>query len=216
LKFFNEIEDKQKSLEAKLLKLENDLKRLQSHDSPPPSLISTRPPPQPVFQPDRKFNIVVYGIDESPPNTNRPSRLQKDIKNVLTAFTPIVTTLEPNAIKDCFRLGKFNPNGTRPRPLMVIFLRSVDVSSILSNRKLLKSPIFIKPDMSVEERKNEALLLKERRSLIEKGVAQNKIKLRGSTLFVDNQPHCKIHNFQLQSCDSQTDSNQTDSASNSN
>jgi len=81
---------------------------------------------------------------------------------------------------------------------MVKFLRSVDVSSILSNRKLLKSPIFIKPDMSVEERKNEALLLKERCSLIEKGIAQNKIKL------------------QLQSCDSQTDSNQTDSASNSN
>jgi len=49
--------------------------------------------------------------------------------------------------------------------------------------------------MSVEERKNEALLLKERRSLIEKGVARKRIKLRSSTLFVDNQPHCKIHNF---------------------
>ena len=58
---------------------------------------------------------------------------------------------------------------------MVKSLRSVDISSILSNRKLLKSPVFIKPYMS-----------------------------------------CKIHNFQLQSCDSQTDSNQTDSASNSN
>ena len=75
-----------------------------------------------------------------------------------------------------------------------------------------KAPIFIKPDMSVEERKNEALLLKERHSLIEKGVARNRIKLCSSTLFVDNQPHCKIHNFQLQSCDSQTESNQTDSA----
>jgi len=207
------LQDKQKSLEAKLLKLENELKR---HDSPSPSLTSTRPTPEPVFQPDKKFNIVVYGIDESPPNTDRPSRLQKDIKNVLTAFTPILTTLEPNAIKDCSPLGKFNPNGTRPRPLMVKFLRSIDISSILSNRKLLKSHIFIKPDMSVEERKNEALLLNERLSLIEKGVTRNRNKPRSSTLFVDNQPHCKIHNFELQSCDSQTDSNQTDSASNSN
>ena len=182
--------------------------------APIPQFTSTKSciSPQPVLQSDRKFNILVYGIDESPPITDRSSRLQNDIKNVLTVFNPIITTLEPNAIKDCFRLGKFNPNSTRPRPLMVKFLRSIDVASILSNRKLLKASIFIKPDMSVEERKNEALLLKERRSLIEKGVARNRIKLHSSTLFVDNQPHCKIHNFQLQSCDSQTESNQTDSA----
>ena len=42
--------------------------------------------------------VVVYGIDESPPNTDRPSRLQNDIKNVLTAFTPILTTLESRTV----------------------------------------------------------------------------------------------------------------------
>ena len=56
--------------------------------------------------------------------------------------------------------------------------------------------------MTAEERKNEALLLKERRSLIKKGVARNRIKIRNFELLVDNQPHCKIHNFQLQFCDS--------------
>lgn len=58
----------------------------------------------------------------------------KDIENVLTAFTSIDTSLESNAIKDCFCLGKFNPSNTRLRLLMVKFLRSADVSSILSKK----------------------------------------------------------------------------------
>jgi len=41
---------------------------------------------------------------------------------------------------------------------------------------------------------NEALLLKQRQSLIKKGVACNR---RSSELFIDIQPQCKVHNFQL-------------------
>jgi len=64
---------------------------------------------------------------------------------MLNAIAPIDSTLQSNEIKDCFRLGKFNSSNTRPRPLMVKFLKATDISSILSNIKLLKPPIFIKP-----------------------------------------------------------------------
>ena len=43
---------------------------------------------------DRKFNIVMYGIKESPPNTNRPNRLQQDLTNINNAFSQTGLTLE--------------------------------------------------------------------------------------------------------------------------
>jgi len=48
-------------------------------------------------------------------------------------------------------------------------------------------PIYIKPDLSPEERAKESILLKERWGLIQKGAERKQIKLRNGALFVDNQ-----------------------------
>ena len=56
----------------------------------------------------------------------------------------------------------------------------------------------MKPDLTAEERVAESLLLKERRCLIEKGVARQFIKIRNQSLFVLNKLHATIQNQQLQ------------------
>ena len=38
---------------------------------------------------DKKFNLVVYGITEHPPKTNRQTRLNKDLECLLTFFSKI-------------------------------------------------------------------------------------------------------------------------------
>jgi len=70
---------------------------------------------------------------------------------------------------------------------MVKFVRSHDVVSVLSNRKNLASHpgISIKPDLSPAQRKAESILLKERRSLINSGVAKEDIKIKGNALLVN-------------------------------
>ena len=35
---------------------------------------------------ERKFNVVVYGIVENPPKTNKETRLKEDLNNLLTSF----------------------------------------------------------------------------------------------------------------------------------
>ena len=56
----------------------------------------------------------------------------------------------------------------------------------------------MKTDLSAEERAMESLLLKERRSLIEKGIGRQFIKIRNQSLFVFNKLHAKIQDQELQ------------------
>ena len=58
--------------------------------------------------------------------------------------------------------------------------------------------MYIKPDLTPEEKAKEQLLLKERRSLIEKGVNRKQIKLRGYNIYIDSKLHCKIVDYKLQ------------------
>ena len=46
--------------------------------------ISETPPKD--LNPDRRFNVVVYGIKESPPNTSRYNRSQNDLKELSEAL----------------------------------------------------------------------------------------------------------------------------------
>ena len=50
---------------------------------------------------------VVHGIAESPPKTNKETRLKGDLNSLFTSFKEIDSSIEPNAIKDFFCLGKF-------------------------------------------------------------------------------------------------------------
>ena len=115
---------------------------------------------------DRKYNIVLFGIDECSVGTSRHERLESDFNNVTEVVSGIDESIKKHSIKDCFRLGKFNRASRRPRPILVKFVRTADVSSILYKKVSLSHPFSIKPDLSPEERLREAALLKERWNLI--------------------------------------------------
>ena len=72
--------------------------------------------------PDRKFNIVMYGVKESPVNTSWSTRLDHDIANITNVFSQTSFPVERQSIKDCRRL---NSNATKPRPILVSSLRSI-------------------------------------------------------------------------------------------
>ena len=53
----------------------------------------------------------------------------------------------------CFRLGKYNPARSRPRPILVKLARAFDADMVLNNRSKAPYGLMIKPDMNPEERK---------------------------------------------------------------
>jgi len=141
---------------------------------------------------EKKFNIVVYGIPESPKNTNRQLRIKKDMENVIEALLKTDNEIQSADIKDLYRLGKYDPENERPRPLLIKLLRSNMVFDILSSKTKLEAPIYIKPDMTYQERQKERILLKERRSLIDQGTERRHIKIRSDSIFVNNKFYCKV------------------------
>ena len=111
LKFFNDIQAKQNQIETKLQSLENNLAKLtDSHstqsgesqansnamdvDTPSSGTVS-----KPLSISDKKFNVVVYGITEHPPKTNKQTRLNKDLEYLLTCFLEIDNKIDSSAIK---------------------------------------------------------------------------------------------------------------------
>ena len=56
---------------------------------------------------DCKFNLVIYGIDESPSGTNRSERVKHDVDSSVPILTKINGDINPTSIRDCFRLGKY-------------------------------------------------------------------------------------------------------------
>ena len=108
---------------------------------------------------DRKFNIIMYGIKESPPKTSKADRLDHDLQCIVIAFAEVEHTVDISSIKDCFRLGKFKHDAQRPRPILIKFLRSTEVTMALLKIAAFRAPVAIKPDLTPEERNIESFLL---------------------------------------------------------
>lgn len=61
---------------------------------------------------EKKYNIYL--------STTRSGRLELDLSKDVSAVSRINNTVQSQAIKDCFCLGKFNPQ--RPQPILVKFI----------------------------------------------------------------------------------------------
>ena len=159
-----------------------------SHEVPstePPSVISPQVPKSKSTKVhDRKFNLIIYGIDEHPQGMSKWERLASDVNRAADVLSGLDVTVTTQSIRDCFRLGKFNKD-SRPRPLLTKLTRTADVVSILSKRSVLQPPFIIKPDLSPDQRAKEKILLRERWSLIQSGVSRKSIKIRNECLYVN-------------------------------
>jgi len=187
-------------LSAKIDKLQAQELQLSSQITNTTKAIEKQPGKPFLQTDDRKCNVVVYGVEECPQNTPRSARLVRDTNEVSKIFGFIDVNIERSLILDCFRLGKFKSQLTRPRPILVKLQRAIDAATILANRSQLSSPLLIKPDLSPAEREIESILLKVRWSLIQKGHLRKSIKINSQRccIYVNNQLFGKVVNSQFQ------------------
>ena len=82
-------------------------------------------------------------------------------------FSALDSSIQYQSVRDCYTLGKFFPCASRPRPLLVKFVRAADVSKIFARKKSLSSPLFVKPDFSQAKRVQHSTLMQERWCLIQ-------------------------------------------------
>lgn len=120
-----------------------------------------------------------------------------DLDHINSIVTGIESSISAQSIRDCYRLGRYNEQH-RPRPILVNLNRATDVTTILSKCSALSKPLVIKRFMSQEERACEAILLRERWSLIQDGTDRKSIRIHKSRLFKNNQLHGEVINSRYQ------------------
>ena len=158
------------------------LQLLPVHSSPKSQSSTTMP----RYSSDRRFNVIVFGIPESPQGFSRHTRWCNDFDRPSSVIFDVEQeSNHRSSIRDCPRLGKYTSTKSSPLPLLVSMNSTADVNSILSHHRFLSSPFVVKPDMSPEEKKVEATLLQEHWKLIQSGVNCQSIKLRGASIFVN-------------------------------
>ena len=74
------------------------------------------------------------------------------------------------------------------------FLRSADIAIILRNKLSLVHLYTLTP----EKKTQKSILLKDHRSLIDKGVNHKQIKLRNWSGYIDDKPYCKVVDAKLE------------------
>ena len=139
----------------------------------------------PKAKSDKLFNVVMYGIKESKPNSSQATRLKHDMEAMQNVLTNIDPALSKSSIRDFHRLGKYNTSNPQPRPILIKFLHTFDATSVLSKRSSVPRPILIKPVMTREERAIEAVYLRTRWQLAQNGTDKNFVKLRGNNIYVN-------------------------------
>ena len=105
---------------------------------------------------ERKFNVVLYGVEESPKGTLKSTRLGEDLNKTASVLSGVDQSSNSSSIKDIYRLGRYSAENRKPRPLLVKFIRATDANKALSKRGSSQgTTVVIKPDMSPQERKCE-------------------------------------------------------------
>ena len=131
-------------------------------------------------------------MQESRKGTPRHTRVEQDLQSVTATLSTIDNAIDHHSIRDCIWLGKCKEDARFPRPILARFVRSTDVSRVLSKRAKLSHPIAIKPDLTPTQRHQEAVLLKQRWLLTQDGTPKQSIRIRKDKLFVNGRPHGQV------------------------
>ena len=111
----------------------------QSHKFTQPSVLSSIPL-HPKPSPEKKFNIVLYVVDECAPGMSRSARQESDLSTVAAVLSSLDSSISSQSIRDCLRLRKFSSK-SRPRPILVKF-RISDVNKFFPRPDILPNHIF--------------------------------------------------------------------------
>ena len=123
----------------------------------------------------------------------RQLRLDDDLKKAVSVISGVNQSITSHSIKDTFCLGRFSAENSKPRPLLVKFIRAADAT--IKRGSPRGSPVVIKPNMSPNERKCESILLMERWTLIQSSVPCEFIKISGSRLLFRNKLYGQVSRF---------------------
>ena len=129
----------------------------------------------PLYSPMAVSTILFFiGVPECPKGTSYQDRISSDHSSVLRVLESVGSLLSMSSLRDCLRLGKYKDDASIPCPLLIKFNGIRDVQFVLRNRTKLVmdsgSKIFVRKDLSKEERRTESLLLTERRTLLGEGI----------------------------------------------
>ena len=145
-----------------------------------------------ISESDRKYNVVLFGIPESSQGTPRFKRITNDYSEACS----ILSNLEKDDIKcnvrDCRRIGKYNIDNVRPRPMLVTLNSTAEVRLILTNYSALPPTVTVKPDRSLSERKVDKILMSERWKLIKAGSNRRSIRIRNSSIYLNGRLYGKV------------------------
>ena len=150
-------------------------------------------------QRDRKFNVIVFGLPEHPKGTSSDcvERNSLDEEAIARSIQQQVPLFILANIRDSYRLGKYKDSQERPHPILVTLNRASDSSTILSKRS--QGDVYFKSDLPPEVRHTQYLLRKERKSLIDKGLAKRgSIRLRRNNLYIGGKLAWKNCQWQFQ------------------
>ena len=91
-------------------------------------------------------------------------------------------------------MGNYTHQSPQSRPVLVTLNSTASIHNILFNCKSLPVGVSVKPDLTMEERKVEFILLhvQERWRLIQSGMKRKSICLKGTCIFVNNRLHRKM------------------------
>lgn len=158
-----------------------------SHSNDSHGLSSYRSGPSHNGVSDKKFNVVLFSVSESPQGTPRNTRNLQDFNLV----TSVLSDIEGDSNITC---SVHDCSGNCPRPVLVALNSTAQVRHVLMHHHSLPSPITVKPDRSISERKIVKILLTERWKLIQAGLDRRSIKLRSSCLYLNGRFHGKVVN----------------------
>ena len=205
--------DEIKALKQKIVSLEASLRQHSTNDSQAPTLcavqtnmdttshnkpqvLNSSPPKNSSLRnitTDRKYNIVIFGVTESPQGTPRFTRNQHDYTETSSILSKLYEDSNPGcSIRDCHRIGKYSGNSAHPRPILATLSTTAEVRHVITHCSSLPSSISIKPDRSSSERKVEKILLSERWKLIQSGSDRRTIKISNSHLYLNGHLHGKV------------------------
>ena len=131
-------------------------------------------------------------MQECPSGMSKPACFESDLTSVVNVLSSLDSSIQSQSIKDCFRLGKFSSGASRPRPILIKFVRVADVASILAKRKIYPTPTQSNRTYLLTNVCNESVLLRERWSLIQTGTSRNHMRIRGLSTYVHGKLHGRV------------------------
>ena len=147
------------------------------------------------FSRELRFSgIPEYKAEQIKPNRaeNRREIFEHEEEQLGSAMK--ILGVEAKEISSFRRLGAYNPDKQRPRPLLVKFTQEYFAEKILARAAAFKNyeptynektySIFVSKSLNLEEQKLEQKLLKKRRELLDSGEVEPKdLKIRKGTLY---------------------------------